>query len=203
MRHGTYTGYNYYGCRCDACGTAHFRYMKQIRLPGHKSRLVDATGTKRRIRALAAIGWTFAQIGTHAGYTTKGGIKELTHRDRVNRAQAERVREVYDKLSMTPGPSPHARDRARHAGWPPPLAWDDSTIDDPAAEPDMGAPDDGRVTVPVDDIEHLIYYGGCDRWGTLTRRLDTTREAVRVKLRRHRRYDLLRLLDGAENRKAS
>jgi hypothetical protein len=41
------------------------------------------------------------------------------------------VRVVYDRMSMTPGTSAYARNRAERQGWLPPLAWDDEMIEDP------------------------------------------------------------------------
>lgn len=49
------------------------------------------------------------------------------------------TREVYERLSMSPGPSQTCRDRARSRGYAPPLAWDEHTIDDPRATPQLGS----------------------------------------------------------------
>lgn len=35
----------------------------------------------------------------------------------------------------------------------PPLAWDDDTIDDPAARPDLGAPSSTRGVIDPDEFE--------------------------------------------------
>ena len=108
----------------------------------------DVTGTERRLRALVAIGYMQSEIaremGTHESWLSRliGGYGRT-----VNAATVARVKEVYDRLAMTPGPSDRARRHAKAKGWPPPLAWDEDTIDDPAATPDVGR----RETVTFED----------------------------------------------------
>jgi hypothetical protein len=84
--------------------------------------LVPAIGVRRRIDALGALGWSYADIGVV--YTTARGRSVHAH----TRAH---VLAVYDRLSMTVGPSARARLLAHQKGFLPPLAWDDETIDDP------------------------------------------------------------------------
>ena len=51
-------------------------------------------------------------------------------------ATARAVEDLYDRAWQGPRrPSTASRRRAVTAGWAPPLAWDDDTIDDPAASP--------------------------------------------------------------------
>lgn len=98
------------------------------------SGLVDATGTRRRLRALTAIGWTSSEMGARCGLSAAtlanvSGGRVAT----VNVRTADAVAVMYRELCMTPGPSSAARRRASCACWAPPLAWDDD-LDDPAAE---------------------------------------------------------------------
>ena len=51
--------------------------------------------------------------------------------DMVTLDAHDRIADAYDELSMRQGPSV----RNRRLGYPPPLAWDDETIDDPRARP--------------------------------------------------------------------
>lgn len=99
----------------------------------------DSTGTARRLRALVAMGYSQADIGRAVGISPTY-ISKLANQNRgqVNPDTADRIIALYDKLSMTPGPSRWARDWAHRKGWMPPLAWDDDTIDDPAAQPNPG-----------------------------------------------------------------
>lgn len=112
--------------------------------------LVDATGTRRRLRALAAIGWPNAAIGALAG-ADHSTVSAWSNNARVRAGTADTVRRVYDELSMTPGPSAKVRQIAARKGWAPPLAWDDDSIDDPAARPSTGAWA-ARRAAPMDEI---------------------------------------------------
>lgn len=104
--------------------------------------MTDAVGMVRRIRALATLGWSFRQIGERCGITQRsivdintGGIKN------VRPETFTAICAVYDELWDKPAPDRRdgIRDRmiryARRNGWAPPLAWDDDSIDDPAATP--------------------------------------------------------------------
>lgn len=92
--------------------------------------LVDATGTRRRCHALAALGWPLSEQARRLGIHPA-----LYHRSmqsaRVTAGRARAVRALFDELSMTPGPSNRTRIQAAGKGYLPPLAWDDDLIDDP------------------------------------------------------------------------
>ena len=99
--------------------------------------LIPAVGIRRRIQALAAIGWPRQLISEHSGVVVFR-LNDLVQRDiTVIESNAIAVRAAYESLCMTPGPSNRVRARAARAGWAPPLAWDDN-IDDPDAVPDLG-----------------------------------------------------------------
>lgn len=101
---------------------------------------VDATGTVRRLRALAALGWSvsaLAQAAADEGLTppplrTLYGVRQGAHRW-VPPATARFVRDAYDVLSMRIPPVGSGRTMAiKHAaefGWLPPLAYDDGDLD--------------------------------------------------------------------------
>lgn len=97
---------------------------------------VPAVGTLRRLDALRALGWpetVLAQrLGTKRLRLGEGGW--------VRPWVARAVRELYDELSMTPGPSERTRSRAQRLGLAPPLAWDEEDLDDPAATPARAEP---------------------------------------------------------------
>jgi len=100
---------------------------------------VDATGTTRRLRALVAIGYTQAYLCRAIGVTpTNGSPLFIGSRTQVLRSTAEAVTSVYNALSMRPGPSASARNRAATLNWAPPLAWDEETIDLPGATAERG-----------------------------------------------------------------
>lgn len=93
---------------------------------------VPAVGARRRIRALLAIGWTHARIAEAAGIPPRRPALILSQAGGMVTLDAhDRIADAYDELSMRQGPSV----RNRRLGYPPPLAWDDETIDDPRARP--------------------------------------------------------------------
>jgi hypothetical protein len=103
---------------------------------------VDATGVRRRIEALGAIGWTGVQIGALLG-TTGEHVRQLRAEKRwSSHRTADRVAEVYEDLRDTPPPettrverhnASRQRNQAAAKGWAPPEAWHD--IDDPTEQP--------------------------------------------------------------------
>lgn len=134
-RHGTHRGY-VVGCREDCCTRAHTRYMKLYRL-GRIPQLIDPTGTVRRIQALYALGWTSADIGEQCG-RGREWARMIARSTSVTTTTADRIVVAYEALSMRLPHGGYANRSRRHAqrmGWAPPLAWDDETIDDPAATP--------------------------------------------------------------------
>lgn len=111
------------------------RYRMARAANGGRPLKVDATGTHRRIRALMRLGWPSREIARSAGWDCRVSVTNVLRYGKVSAASAARIRRTYDELSMKVGPSPWTRAYAERAGWPPPLAWDDDTIDDPKARP--------------------------------------------------------------------
>lgn len=106
--------------------------------------VIDGTGTRRRLQALVAIGWSQAKLGEQIGVSS-ANFNSLIHGRRggsVTVARAEQVAALYDRLWDQEPPAStrwdctalaNAKRAARRWGWAPPLAWDDETIDDPTA----------------------------------------------------------------------
>lgn len=102
---------------------------------------VDSTGTRRRLQALIALGWSVGQISKRSGLDRQRLDGALHGRD-VIKATRDAVTALYDELWDAPPPETNQRERiaasrsrrrAALNGWVPPLAWDDDTIDDPSA----------------------------------------------------------------------
>lgn len=97
---------------------------------------IDATGTHRRIQALACLGWSLSEQARRVGQLVSNYANFL-QRTQITMANADKVRALYDELSMTVAPAGYGSTRVRKLAtqrrWRPPLAWDDDTIDDPAA----------------------------------------------------------------------
>lgn len=148
-RHGTYAGrwaHRASGVEpCDPCKEANATYMRRYRKTRtlYGDRLIDATGSIRRVQALMCLGWSMTQIGEHAGI----GQKQLWYTTRqatVRRETAARIAAAYDWMSDTEPPATTMPERvsvggtlghARRNGFVPPIGWDDDNIDDPTAAP--------------------------------------------------------------------
>lgn len=133
-RHGSSSAARFAGCICPDALLAKRRYTKAQ----HQGRLqpvyVDPTGTQRRLRALAVLGWRREDIAAALG-TSRMSIQHITIgiRPRVHRETAAAVRRLYWDLSLRPGPSEKTRQRALAQGWVGPMAWG-GNIDDPKAQ---------------------------------------------------------------------
>jgi hypothetical protein len=94
----------------------------------------DATGARRRLQALVAIGYTERDLARRLGAGETSPL-QVVRRARCRGETALAVARLYDELAGTNGPSDAARSRARLLGWLGPLWWDEDTIDDPTAAP--------------------------------------------------------------------
>ncbi|MDZ4235711.1 MAG: hypothetical protein U1C73_18555 [Dietzia sp.] len=106
---------------------------------------VDGTGTSRRLQALIAIGWTQRELSDRVGILETNFQQPLSGNRMVTAGFARTVAAVFDELQLTPGPSLRSKRRAERHGWAPPLAWDEDTIDDPAATPTIDGNDEAGV----------------------------------------------------------
>ncbi|MFC8009105.1 hypothetical protein [Streptomyces cinereoruber] len=105
---------------------------------------IDSTGTIRRLRALAHMGWTSPTIGKRIPYSAPRTIEQVGRATKLTAQLARSVRDVYTELSsvaaedmgVTPWVARRRRNYATAQGWAPPTAWDDDTIDDPNAIPE-------------------------------------------------------------------
>jgi hypothetical protein len=104
---------------------------------------IPMLGTTRRLQALSAMGYTSGQMAAWIGYDYKhfGQLLNGT-KPSVTVAVAKRVDALFQRLQLEPAPDTwagrRARTRAVNLGWPAPLAWDEDTIDNPAAQPFTG-----------------------------------------------------------------
>lgn len=160
-RHGTKSAYRY-GCRCHEAREAMRLCDKRRRHHRQPDARVDPTGTRRRLHALIALGWRWEDLAVRFD-TSYQAVQKWTTRTTVHVDTVHRVKVVYDAMAGTPGPSNLSRLRAKAKGWPPPQAWDDDGIDDPATEPCWGEADD---TDP-DEVAVARALAGHIAWGDL------------------------------------
>lgn len=108
--------------------------------------IVDGTGTRRRVQALAVMGWSVEKIAERSGINRQAIDRVLRGAD-VQAVTARAIRDAYDDLWSTPAPEGNKHDkiaasrtrrRAQAEGWVGPLAWDDDALDDPDAAPELG-----------------------------------------------------------------
>lgn len=153
--------------------------------------LVRSVGTVRRLQALVAIGHTPIDLSDQAGLTA-GYCRELLNgkRSQVTAATARRIDALFRHLQLTAGANPDARARAEQLGWLPALAWDEDTIDDPAAEPDQGREERVRLPEKYVELRELGYSDALiiERLNVTPRSLERALERdsipIRMELRR-------------------
>jgi hypothetical protein len=100
-------------------------------------KLVDSTGSMRRLQALYAMGVPRKLIASKLG-VSEPFINLLVngrHRE-ISAHRAAAIKALYNQLWSVPGSSVKNRYRAQREGWPGPLHWNDESIDDPAGYPD-------------------------------------------------------------------
>lgn len=160
-------------------------------------RHVDGTGTRRRLQALAARGWTAVRLAEHHTATRQKIRQTLlsTDIDPVTAEFARSVIRLYDDLWDHDPPCPDgaalARAEAAAHGWPPPMAWDDEDLDDPMARPPSGCePAQGHLH--LEDLEDCVSWG-LDLPGAADR-LQVSVDAVTACARRAHRADLVERL---------
>ena len=117
--HGTRSAYHR-RCRCPDAKRAKAWYAKRWAAGALPPGWIDATGARRRVRALQAIGYSLAELAEHLGYRSEASFGRMFQLDRVTRTRPERIARLYERLCMTPGPSRRSVLAARRRGWPPP-----------------------------------------------------------------------------------
>jgi hypothetical protein len=137
------------------------------------------------------------RLGERLGISDSN-IPAIVRGDRdVTVATARAVKALYDELWNKPQAGADHRTRisanrarrsAAQKGWVPPLAWDDSTIDDPAVGPATGETTtaaDARIA----DIEFMVSTG--TPWWEVASRLRITEGTLETFCRRAGRTDLI------------
>ncbi len=109
--------------------------------PVKPTSVIDATGTRRRIQALVAMGWSLNALGPRLGFHPRR-LTDFLHADRVLASTAARIADGY-RVAQTLDPEAcgvpkrsvsMSRNLAAREGWHGPMAWDN--IDDPDCKPE-------------------------------------------------------------------
>lgn len=106
--------------------------------------IIDGTGTRRRMQALAVAGWPSRTVHQHIRIGNMQSIERLRSRTKVTARLARAVRDFYDEASAKTAEdygveswiAARTRTHATKLQWAGPEAWDDEVIDDPQATPD-------------------------------------------------------------------
>lgn len=132
---------------------------------------IDATGTRRRLEALAALGWSSTVLAAKLGRPATA-VRRTRSARLVTVKSARQIRALYDNLwdQRPPMSTPDERGLvtktirlAQRRGWAPPMAWDDDTIDDPTAQPEgLGNRDRRRILPQDDELLWLLEMGETD-----------------------------------------
>ncbi|MFI5857469.1 hypothetical protein [Streptomyces parvulus] len=144
---------------------------------------VTDVGLIRRLRGLCALGWTLNAIA-RAGSTTVKSLTDFNQTGSATPSVKAAVLAAWGQLSHRPGPSELARQRALAKRWDPPLAWEEETIDQPAAEP-LGTRTAGRCGEWTPDLLRLELEFLRDEG------LNWTESLARLGLRSQRAHELL------------
>lgn len=160
---------------------------------------VPNIGGRRRIQALMAMGWRHQDLTPLLGINTANIVHQQG--EWFTKRKHDAIKELYDRLWNQRGPATTLSiNRIVKAGYAPPLAWDDETIDDPNAVPDLGTkvsergrPTEGNVRksdAVIEDVEFLLDEGLT--WEAITGRLGVNPESLDRNLHRLGRGDLIR-----------
>lgn len=155
---------------------------------------VGAEPTRRRLRALARIGYSLTTLSDRTGVklTTLSMIR--SRNERCTAVVANAVTDIYNKLHMTPGDNADATHYATTHEWPAPLAWDN--IDDLDETPTGVYKPPGstaeynieRAAKRLAYLEHAVEHG--HTLERVTADLDLTRKAILRWCQRNERRDI-------------
>jgi len=136
---------------------------------------IDSLGSRRRLRALTAIGWDGERLANMLGLS-RNQVNAITsgRQPKITVAHARTIADLFNRLQMTPGPSAKARRVAQLKGWPLPLQWDEDDMDNPKAKAYTNRE---RFVFTSERIAELQYLGITDE-KEMAARLGIKRESL-------------------------
>ncbi|MDH6448249.1 hypothetical protein M2155_000657 [Streptomyces sp. SAI-119] len=132
--------------------------------------LVDSTGTRRRLQALARLGWPMKALGPHIG-VNPATVNRLALQAHVYGRTAKAVTQCYEQLrnqkpeehGVVPGLARRIRNWAEREGWRDPQWWEDyGHIDDPDFDPATADTELGvreKAALRREEIIHFAWHG--------------------------------------------
>ena len=133
-------------------------------LDNRRDAYVDATGSARRLQALAINGWPTRNLAKQLGHKDPATIQHIANgkTPTIRLRTKDDIRRLFDELWDQPGPSKRTADIAKARGWSPALAWDDDLIDRPDHEPEdvrRAKVNGGGSGITLEDIEEAREQG--------------------------------------------
>ena len=133
-------------------------------LDNRRDAYVDATGSARRLQALAINGWPTRNLAKQLGHKDPATIQHIANgkTPTIRLRTKDGIRALFDELWDQPGPSKRTADFAKARGWLPALAWDDDVIDRPEHQPEdvrRAKVNGGGSGVTLEDIEEAREQG--------------------------------------------
>lgn len=166
--------------------------------------LVNSIGTIRRVQALAVMGWPGSELARRSATFSRNTLFRMRPDVRICAYVARAVRDLYDELADVAAEDAgvdllavkRARGRAARGGFAGAIAWDDDTIDDPAAGPDYGTSIPRYIALGEDCLE--LERQGLSR-ERIAERLGVTRDGLQRALSIYRQ----KTANPADMRKAA
>jgi hypothetical protein len=149
---------------------------------------VDATGSARRLQALAINGWPTRNLAKQLGHKDPATIQHIANgkTPTIRLRTKDGIRDLYNQLWDQPGPSKRTASIAKARGWLPALAWDDDLIDRPEHEAEdvrRRGVSGGGSGITLEDIEEARQQG-YESAQQIGWRLGVSRDAVQQILSR-------------------
>lgn len=125
---------------------------------------VDATGSRRRLQALAVNGWSTRSLAAQLGHKHATTVQDISSgkTPTIRLRSMDAIRDLYERLWDQPGPSQRTAAIAKAKGWLPALAWDDDLIDRPEHEAEdvrRRGVSGGGSGITIEDIEEAREQG--------------------------------------------
>jgi hypothetical protein len=125
---------------------------------------VHATGSRRRLQALAVNGYSTRYLAARLGHKHAATVQDIASgkTPTVRYRTMDAIRDLYEELWDRPGGNARSASIARAKGWLPPLAWVDDLIDRPEHEAEdvrRSGISGGGSGVTMEDIEEAREQG--------------------------------------------
>lgn len=135
----TSTCYAQHKCRCVPCSETNKNYHRNIRIAAGDDVQVSARGARRRLRALATLGYSCKRLGALSRMNPDAlTLVRAGKRTRIKTSTHVEIASLYARVlalrPMVTNRASRQRNAAAAAGWVGPLGWDDIDRDEKSSE---------------------------------------------------------------------